>query len=137
MDYKHIGDCHHIAIALHRKYNLPIVFIYGEREEYPEHYCDEDCDEFCDTQYEEYEPSITEYIMIHVGVMEGDNFRDFSGICGTPEEAFREYTEGNQPYDEVDYFFYDSEEDPDFIKRVKKCGSHISEDKIQEFLDKV
>ena len=59
-----MGDCHHIAIALHRLKNLPIVFFYGER-----------CSD-----------GFSEYIMIHCGVDNDGFFEDFAGIHGDHED---------------------------------------------------
>lgn len=115
MDFKYLGDCHNIAIALHRIYNLPIVFFYGER----------------------IDDHGTEHIMIHVGVDDGGNFRDFEGICSDHESSLEEYIVGNDPYDNLEIFEFDREDDPEFLRLVNICGSSVSEDRILIFLEKI
>lgn len=137
MDYKFIGDCHHIAIALNRKYKLPIVFFYGEREDYQAHGCDEDCDAGCDTLVDEDVVEDVEYIMIHCGVVDNDVFRDFSGLNSSLDESLAEYIQVNQAYDHTEIFIFESEENSEFNRLVNLCGSRICEDRVQYFMGRV
>ena len=60
-------------------------------------------------------------------------FRDFSGICGDMENSLSEYISGNEPYDDTEILFFESEEDPEFLSILKKCGTALSEDRIAYF----
>jgi len=117
LDYEHMGDCHHIAIALNRITGLPIVFFYGER------------------LLDHEEP---EYVMVHCGVDYKGEFVDFCGRSGLGlEEAFDEYARGNDPYDDEEITHHKNEKCEEFKRLVSMCGSSVEERRVQYFIKKI
>lgn len=112
LDFQFLGDCHLIALALHRAWKLPLCLFYGERHS-----------------------SKPETILIHMGVIFQGNFVDELGVQGPPEELLKQFLENNQPYSLVKIIEADAlnHEIVNILKITK--ASPISESKILFFME--
>ncbi len=109
--FNYLGDCYHIAIALSKKFNLPICVLYGER----------------------WTKDPLEKVMIHVGVLCRGAFFDETGMQGTPEDVLKMFQEHNEIYDKVKIYEFDSPSDPQFLFLINDCGGVLKEDRILYF----
>lgn len=110
-EFKFLGDCYNIAIALNQKFNLPICVLYGER----------------------WDDHSIERILIHVGVVCNNNFFDEIGLQGSPEDVLDSFIQKNEIYNHTSIKIYKSSNDQEFIKLIKNCGGKINTKKINFF----
>ena len=104
------GDCFNFSVALHRLYDLPIVFIYGNRN------------------IEDLEG--LEEVCIHTVCAYQDGSIDFEGLKGDSYQILSDYEIINDPYDNTDILTFLSE--PIFWDLVHRCGGQKSEEVISK-----
>lgn len=113
MNFNYLGDCYHIALALHRLGKAPLCILYGERDS---------------------EDGI-EYILIHMGVLFQGNFFDELGNQGEPRQLLKEFKVMNDSYAFSDIYEIDSESDPHLNDIFNKTHATISPEKIDKFME--
>ena len=113
MNFNYLGDCYHIALALHRLGKVPLCILYGERDS---------------------EDGI-EFILIHMGVLFQGNFFDELGNQGEPRQLLKEFKRINDSYAFSDIYEIESESDPRLNEIFSKTHAHISNEKIDKFME--
>ena len=114
--YRHLGDCHNIAVAFSQELLVPICLLYGLRELPGEG---------------------REHVMIHAGVIYKGLFLDEKGLNDSPESLLLDLIERNPEYVATKILYFDSSEDLDFIKILSLTGARLSADKIESFKESI
>lgn len=113
LEFNYLGDCHHIAFALHRLSTLPLCVLYGER-------------------HSQEDP---EFILIHMGILYQGNFYDEMGNQGEPRHLLNDFKQLNEKYCLTSVFTFDSSEDPQLYEILDKTHAFVHRDKIEKFME--
>jgi hypothetical protein len=114
LDFKFLGNCHNVAIALHKLTNSPLCVLFGEREVH---------------NHEK------EFVLIHVGILYQGFFVDELGIQGEPENLLQKFKNINEPYSKTQIYQFESYEDPLFLETLRQTGARIIPEKIAFFME--
>ena len=109
--FNHLGDCHNVALALHRLSGLPLCILYGER------------DNACET----------EYVLIHVGLIYQDCFFDELGNQSIPRDLLQEFVEANEPYSFTDIYHFETD-CGEFHKILSQTYAQVHPERVDKFM---